>query len=193
MYVSSEQQPMTAIAPLPSQPHRAAKRFPLTVRHAEASDAAALHTIFHHPDVLYWTVDLPFAPTETTQQHLLQNHDESYVLLACDGPIIVGALRLSVYPSPRMRHAGRIGPVAVHPQHQGKGVGSTLLKAAVDLADNWLNLRRLNLLVFADNDAAIKLYRKMGFLEEGMLRDLAFRDGSYVDGLLMARIKSDAR
>lgn len=191
MFVQAQNTQTAAIAPFPSAPTaRGCKRPVLTVRHAEASDAEAIHAICHHPDVLYWTVDLPFAPTEVTHHHLLQTKDGNYVLLACDGPIIAGMLRLSIYPSPRMRHMGRIGPVAVHPEHQGKGVGSTLMKAAIDLADNWLNLHRLHLLVFADNAAAIKLYQKAGFVEEGRLQDLAFRAGSYVDGILMARMKS---
>jgi L-phenylalanine/L-methionine N-acetyltransferase len=62
------------------------------------------------------------------------------------------------------------------------------MKAAIDLIDNWLNLVRLELLVYADNISAINLYTKFGFVTEGTLRCLAFRDGCYVDGMLMAPI-----
>jgi putative acetyltransferase len=72
---------------------------------------------------------------------------------------------------------------------QGKGVGSKLLAAALDIADNWMNLQRVELSVFADNDAAISLYCKFGFETEGLLRDYAVRDGVLVDTLSMARLR----
>jgi L-phenylalanine/L-methionine N-acetyltransferase len=72
---------------------------------------------------------------------------------------------------------------------QGKGVGSKLLAAALDIADNWMNLRRVELTVYADNEAAIGLYRKFGFETEGLLRDYGFRDGQWVDVLSMARLR----
>ncbi|HEY9887781.1 MAG TPA: GNAT family N-acetyltransferase [Candidatus Obscuribacterales bacterium] len=191
MFVSSPQtnHAPPAIAHLPTARGRNQRQPTLTLRHAETTDGEALHAIFHHPDVLYWTVDLPFAPTTATPQQLLHDPDHNYVLVACDGPILVGALRLSLYPVARMRHLGRIGPVAVHPDHHGKGAGSALVAAAIDLADNWLNLHRLQLLVFADNQAAIALYQKYGFGVEGTLTDLVFRAGRYVDAIAMARLK----
>ena len=70
-----------------------------------------------------------------------------------------------------------------------RGVGTALLAAAIDLADRWLQLRRLELQVYADNAAGIALYTRQGFVEEGRHRDYAFRDGSFVDALSMARIR----
>ena len=58
----------------------------------------------------------------------------------------------------------------------------------VDVADNWLNLRRLELTVYVDNEPAIRLYKKFGFEIEGTRRADAFRDGVYVDSYAMARL-----
>jgi L-phenylalanine/L-methionine N-acetyltransferase len=63
------------------------------------------------------------------------------------------------------------------------------MQAVVDLADRWLNLTRIELTVFTDNEAAIALYRKFKFEIEGTLRKYAFRDGTFVDAYMMARIK----
>ncbi|MGF1567077.1 MAG: GNAT family N-acetyltransferase [Nodosilinea sp.] len=136
-------------------------------------------------------VDLPFARVEDTYQQLLQQNG-GYVLVACDRASVIGVLRLSILPNPRLQHTGRLGSLAVHPNHQGKGAGSALFKAVLDLADNWLNLRRLELLVYADNQAAIGLYQKYGFETEGTLRDFALRAGRYVNGLIMARLPRSA-
>ena len=64
------------------------------------------------------------------------------------------------------------------------------MAAAVDVADNWLNLTRLELEVYADNAAAIHLYERFGFTYEGTLRQHAFRNGKYVDSNVMGRLRS---
>ena len=89
-------------------------------------------------------------------------------------------------------HVGPTSPTSVmgvHDDFQGRGVGTALMKAALDLADNWLNLKRVELTVFADNARAVYLYEKFGFAVEGTHRAHAFRNGEYVDSYSMARIK----
>src|SRR3712207_8890917 len=48
-------------------------------------------------------------------------------------------------------------------------------------ADNWLNVLRLELDVYVDNEPAVALYRKFDFEIEGTHRQAAFREGRYVD------------
>jgi L-phenylalanine/L-methionine N-acetyltransferase len=72
---------------------------------------------------------------------------------------------------------------------KGRGVGTALMQAAVDLADKWLNLTRFELEVYTDNAAAIQLYKKCGFTVEGTLAQFSFRDGQYIDSYLMARLR----
>ncbi len=71
----------------------------------------------------------------------------------------------------------------------GKGIGSALMQALVDLADKWLNLYRLELDVYTDNEPAIKLYKKFDFHIEGTRVGEAFRDGKFVDTYAMARLR----
>jgi len=63
------------------------------------------------------------------------------------------------------------------------------MQAVIDPADNWLNLARLELMVFSDNVRAINLYRAFGFVTEGTYRRYAFRAGRYADMDTMARIR----
>lgn len=77
--------------------------------------------------------------------------------------------------------------MAVRDDWQRRGVGTALLSAAVDLADNWIGYARLELTVYADNAAAVALYRKFGFEVEGTARRYALRDGRFVDAFMMAR------
>src|ERR687895_385314 len=75
-----------------------------------------------------------------------------YHLVACVDEEVVGHLGLETFTRPRRRHVGEIG-MAVRDDWQGKGVGTALMEAALDLADNWLSLTRLELTVYADNAA----------------------------------------
>jgi putative acetyltransferase len=79
--------------------------------------------------------------------------------------------------------------MAVRDDWQGKGAGTALMQAAIELADKWLNLTRLELEVYTDNEPAIRLYKKFGFAVEGTLTQYSFRDGQYVDSHLMARLR----
>ncbi|MFU7507526.1 GNAT family N-acetyltransferase [Vibrio cholerae] len=93
--------------------------------------------------------------------------------------------------NPRRRHVGTFG-MGVKDDVQGLGVGSALLKTVIDLAANWLNLNRIALPVYVDNERAINLYKKFGFVIEGESKAYAFRNGSYVDVYHMARVVAHA-
>ena len=71
--------------------------------------------------------------------------------------------------------------------HCGQGVGTALMTAMTDLADNWLGLRRIELHVYTNNEPAVHLYDKFGFVIEGTARQFALRGGAYVDAYAMAR------
>ena len=90
--------------------------------------------------------------------------------------------------SGRRQHAANLG-MGVHDDYVGRGIGGFLLAELVDAADNWHDVRRLELTVYTDNEPAIRLYRKFGFEEEGLLRNFAYRAGRYVDAYTMARLR----
>jgi putative acetyltransferase len=160
----------------------------ITLRRAEPDDFAAVQAIYAAPRAQAGTLQLPFPSLDLWRQRLQAVDPNAHVLLACAGDEVVGQLGLYAGSNPRRRHVGEIG-MGVRDDWQGRGVGTALLAAAIDLADQWLQLRRLELQVYADNAAGIALYTRHGFVEEGRHRDFAFRDGAYVDALFLARIK----
>jgi len=72
-----------------------------------------------------------------------------------------------------------------------KGFGSEATKLMVDYAFKTLNLNRIQLHVCAENAPAIKIYERVGFIKEGVLRQAMFRNGNYVDFWVMGILKSD--
>jgi ribosomal protein S18 acetylase RimI-like enzyme len=75
----------------------------------------------------------------------------------------------------------------VLPTHRRRGGGRTLMEAA--LAARPEEVHKIELEVWPDNEAAIALYRELGFEEEGLRRDhYRRRDGSLRSSLIMARL-----
>ena len=161
----------------------------LTIRRAEADDCDAVSEMFTASSVYSGTLQLPYPSREYWRRRLSENTDSDYYLVGIIEGRIVGMVSVDTFPNrPRRRHAGAIG-ISVHDDWQGKGVGKELMRAIVDLADNWLNLTRLELEVYADNQAAIRLYERFGFEVEGRLRQHALRDGQFVDSIVMGRLR----
>lgn len=160
----------------------------ITIRAAEPEDAEAVHAILRCPGVVANTLQLPWRPLAWTRERYLGKPDEHTLVAVVDGRV-VGHLGLSLLPGARRRDVGKFG-MAVHDAYQGRGVGSAIMAAMIDLADNWLGLRRIELEVWADNAAAIHLYEKFGFEVEGTGRQYAYRAGELVDALYMARLRT---
>ena len=161
----------------------------LHIRRAEPDDYSAIHEIFSCPKAFAGTLQLPYQSREHWRQRLAKPEDGTYYLVAVVADRVVGMLGLHTFPNkPRRRHVAALG-IGVHDDWQGKGIGTALMRAAIDMADNWLNLTRLELEVYTDNEAAIGLYERFGFEREGRLRQNAFRDGRYVDSYVMARLR----
>lgn len=108
-------------------------------------------------------------------------------LVAERAGVVVGNAGLTAQGAVRRRHAMGLG-MAVARDAQGQGVGTALMAALVDWADNWAQVLRLELTVFVDNLPALALYRRFGFELEGTLRAYVLRDGVYVDAHTMARL-----
>ena len=79
--------------------------------------------------------------------------------------------------------------LGVHDGFTGRGIGTAILTALLDLADNLHGLKRLELEVYADNDTAHRLYLRHGFEVEGRRVKAALTDGRYVDTVTMARLR----
>lgn len=160
----------------------------IDIRRTEPADYLAIQAIHSQPKVVWGTLQMPFPSAEVWHKRLAEQPENRIGLSACVNDRLLGTLSLEILGRFRRRHVGELG-MAVHDAWHGRGVGSALLRAALDLADRWLNLSRIELTVYTDNGPAIRLYEKHGFEVEGTLRRYSFRDGKYADAHVMARLR----
>ena len=107
-----------------------------------------------------------------------------YIVAEKDGKP-VGHAVLEPMSLMRLSHVQRL-TIVVHPGFERQGVGQALMKDLVDWATGNPAVGKIELLVRASNQAAIALYRKFGFVEEGRLvKRLKFEDGTYLDDVAM--------
>ncbi|MGY5859071.1 MAG: GNAT family protein [Candidatus Thorarchaeota archaeon] len=74
-----------------------------------------------------------------------------------------------------------VGIVIHSPQDWAKGYGTEAMQLLMDFGWRHLNLRRIELSVFAFNTRAKHVYEKLGFKEWGLAHKKFFIDGDYVD------------
>lgn len=160
----------------------------LIIRAARPEDADGICLLQSMPGYRAGTLRLPYPSLQSVRERLLKPDPNQAMLVAEKAGLIVGNAGLTQLTG-RRGHVGQIG-MGVRDDHARQGIGTALLTALIEIADQWLALRRIKLEVFADNEPAIALYRKFGFEQEGVLRDYAVRDGRYVSALSMARLRS---
>ncbi|KRB61452.1 GNAT family acetyltransferase [Rhizobium sp. Root708] len=159
----------------------------VTIRAMRASDIEPVTAMLNLPGFRHGTLRLPYQSVEETRKRFETMPQGNVSIVAEFDGVPVGDAHLMRLQG-RRSHAASIG-MGVHDDFTGKGVGSALMQALVDTADNWLDIKRLELTVYTDNAAALALYTKFGFETEGQLKAFGFRDGTYVDAYTMARIR----
>jgi L-phenylalanine/L-methionine N-acetyltransferase len=157
------------------------------IRPAEPADAEGVAALLGLPGTFEGTLQLPDMPL-ASRLDWTRPDPQSCKLVALAGGAVVGWGALHHGQSSLRRHHVRSVSLAISPQWQGRGLGRRLMQRLLHWADRWTHTLRIELMVHADNERAIALYRSLGFAEEGRHRGYALKDGHYVDSLSMARL-----
>ncbi len=107
------------------------------------------------------------------------------VYYALDDEKVVGWCDIFPEENPRQKHRGSLG-MGLLPEYRGIGIGSKLLSSVLGQAKEF-GLEKVELQVFTTNISAIALYKKFGFVEEGLIKKYRKLDGQYFDSLTMAK------
>lgn len=110
--------------------------------------------------------------------------ENALMIIALSGDELVGMLNFGGSPKKRLRHGGEFG-ITVRKNYWGMGIGRELLREMIDWANKNPIIRKINLCVRSDNEKAIGLYKKMGFVIEGEVSRMFYIDGKFFDCLYM--------
>jgi ribosomal protein S18 acetylase RimI-like enzyme len=125
-------------------------------------------------------------PLDKTAEFVAQNIVTGNIqFVAIDGATVVGAVDLHPQKLEGFRHNAGLG-IGLLAAYRGMGLGSRLLQTAITAAVEH-GFRRLELVVYAHNAAAIRLYKKFGFTQEGVFRGRRDLDGVREDVIAMVK------
>ncbi len=164
---------------------------PFTIEQPSIEDAEEIiqysKQVFASTDQVLTTVD-EYTMTVDREIEWINNLNsgrDSLLLIARLNNKIVGLLFFIPNSKRKIAHTGEFG-VNVHPDFQGLGIGEKLTKTLVKWAKQNEQIEKVVLQVFATNNKAVGLYKKLGFIEEGRHKNAIKQiDGSYVDILQM--------
>jgi len=138
----------------------------------------------------FLTLPDEFTYTLDEEKELIKNLNEHPcgVVLAADvDGTLAGLLMLVSDKKRRLAHTVTLH-ISILKEWRNRGMGSALIRELIEWAENNTELEKICLGVFSTNDRAIRLYKNMGFIEEGRReRQYKISPGEYVDEVLMAR------
>jgi len=121
------------------------------------------------------------------ERKILQEYNEAknaMYIVAEENNQIVGLLQCSGKNKIKTKHTVSLG-ISVDQEYRNRGIGRKMMEYLLDWAKNNKEIKRIELLVFETNENAIELYTKMGFEIEGRKRKAVYKDGQYIDELVM--------
>lgn len=164
----------------------------ITVRPVKQEDVKHIHSFLIKDEVCSNVTLLPSMRLEESERFIgqLSERDHYYVAEVDEScsKRVVGCVSIVVHSRARQNHSASFG-ITVDPVYHNRGVAKVMMDKIIDLADNWLLLKRIELDVVVDNEIAINLYKKYGFVTEGIKKYAIVKDGKYADLMIMARYK----
>lgn len=161
----------------------------ITLRPLEEKDAEALHRFRNDPYIVsvlggfstgYSTRDI----SQWLEYHRTCSDEVMWCIASNDSDECLG--HAGLYQIDHRVRKAELALMIGESQRRGKGIGRSVCAAMIDYARAQLNLRRIELSLLGSNAPAEKLYTKLGFVREGVLKDAQYRDGQYQDVVLMA-------
>ncbi len=166
---------------------------PFTIRHVRTDDAARILTLLAGivAEPVNNLMREPHEPMLTEEQEreflagqAMRPDWRAFVAVDENGEII-GMVMIDGKQRPAVRHRGELS-ISVGARWRGQGAGRALMERAITWARESGVFTRIELSVLARNEAAIRLYERLGFQHEGRRQRAILRNGEYLDDLLMA-------
>jgi RimJ/RimL family protein N-acetyltransferase len=117
------------------------------------------------------------------------DNEITFAICVKDGNIHIG--NGGLHAIDRFYRCATLGIVIGEKEYWGKGYGTEAVRLLADFAFRTQNLNRLDLVVLDFNERARRCYKKIGFVEEGRLREKCFKNGAYCDEIVMSILQNE--
>jgi len=161
------------------------------MRPIERADLKQMVKLRSSPDVWMHLGDIRMISLHEQEQwyeEMLDDITRCYYIVGTQGVNFIGIVRLDEIDT--INRSIRVGG-DLFPEFQGQGYGQKMMELIKRYCFRFLNVHRIWLLVLDTNERAKKVYRQAGFIDEGRQREAIFRDGRYVDYLMMSILRTE--
>lgn len=160
------------------------------LRALERSDLRFVHGLFNDSAVMRYWFEEPFDAldemTDIYTRHLHDERERRFIIEHDGNPVgLVELVEINFI------HRNAEFQIMIAPAAQGKGFATEATRKALSYAFRVLNLHKVYLIVDTVNEGAAHIYRKGGFVDEGVLRQEYFAGGEYRDAIRMAIFQRD--
>ncbi|SCF39953.1 Protein N-acetyltransferase, RimJ/RimL family [Micromonospora matsumotoense] len=168
----------------------------VTLRAMGPDDASALWRWNHDPAVVRW-MNAGYPQTEDRVRTWLTErprNDYGDVLFGIEvttGGQLIGLVRL--HGAEAETGCAELDIYLGEQDHWGKGYGTDVMRTVCRYGFDHMRLHRITLTVVTENLAAHHVYRKVGFVDEGRLRQSFRRDGRWYDKFVMGLLADELR
>jgi len=154
------------------------------LRPVEESDYPLIHRWMNHPEVWrFMDYELPFSLADVMEDiERSRKEGQPFTIVVGERPI--GRIGLNQF-----RRRDRICALYMfvgEPAFSGQGYARDAVMTLLAYAFDRLDLHQVELWTLADNDRALSMYAKCGFVEEARLRERSFKQGRWVDRVVMS-------
>lgn len=150
---------------------------------AEAYRAVRLRALAEQPPA-FGTPPEDEPDLAATRLRLIESEDRCFFGAFAEGEL-AGVVRFSRYSAANEKHRAYLAGLYVLPTYRGAGIGRALVEAALDRARSDGRLRRVNLTVVSQQQAAVRLYESLGFRAYGVEEETFSSGGRFYDEILM--------
>lgn len=168
-------------------------RVGIGLRKFEPRDIPALYAFRNDREVTSGLGGFSTGYTVSDLERWIDHHNSRadevmYAIVDSDDEVLghVGLYRVDS----RVRKAG-FGILIGRTESQGRGVGRAVSQWMIDFGFQELNLNKISLSVLSSNERAFHLYKSLGFVEEGVQRQDQYRNGVYLDVVMMSILRSE--
>jgi diamine N-acetyltransferase len=162
----------------------------LSLRPLERKDLPLIHDLDNERHTMAFWFEEPYESldelTNLYDKHIHDDNERRFVIDVDDQ--FAGIIELV---NINFIHRTSEIQIIIKPDFRGRGLAKTAMLKGLDYAFNILNMHKVFLYVDMENHKALNIYKKIGFIQEGILRQHFFVEGIYHDSIIMGIFKNE--